>query len=405
MTQLLKESPIMNNKQISSLLVAGFFMSLPYICLATTSASTLVRQIGTTAGDQYGKAVVAGDINGDGYDDVISGTNAPTNYISITYGGSSLLSSTTISSGNSVIITSSTASDSFGGNIVTGDINNDGYDDIIVSAATDSTGGSGTGAIYIIYGKAASYTSTTTTADTSIVKIIGSVGDSASDLAIGDYDNDGYDDIAVGAQSFSTNTGGVYLIFGSSTVLSGQSNSLPATASAFYTGEGTNNFFGCSVALGDINGDGYADLVAGASGVGGSAGSAFLTYGSHSRPSGSISANTFVKFNGEVAGDSAGSTVYISNNSINTDIYNDLIVAAPNNGDTASGAGAVYVVPGSDTNYTAITSLGDTGYYEITGGTASDALGYTINAADLNYDGYSELVISSIKNNSSTGVV
>ncbi|MBK6878524.1 MAG: FG-GAP repeat protein [Ignavibacteria bacterium] len=77
-------------------------------------------------------------------------------------------------------------------------------------------------------------------------------GESVS--SAGDVNGDGYSDVIIGANGFNSNTGKAYLFFGGT--------SMNNTPDAAMTGEATNNFFGASVSsAGDVNGDGYSDVI------------------------------------------------------------------------------------------------------------------------------------------------
>jgi hypothetical protein len=91
----------------------------------------------------------------------------------------------------------------------------------------------------------------------------------------GDVNGDGYADVVVGAYGYSSNTGRAYIYYGGS--------SMDSTADVTMTGEATYNSFGISVAsAGDVNGDGYADVVVGAYGYATNTGRAYIYYGGSS---------------------------------------------------------------------------------------------------------------------------
>src|SRR3989339_668965 len=135
---------------------------------------------------------------------------------------------------------------SFVNGIVSGDINNDSRTDIIISSIGYN---SSQGCVYIFYNDSV-YPWGATSADIILTgETIGSYY--GSSLTTGDFNNDGKDDLAVGAYGYNSNQGRVYLYTFNDTVISG---------------EGANNSFGNSLASGDFNGDGKGDLVVGASG-------------------------------------------------------------------------------------------------------------------------------------------
>jgi hypothetical protein len=100
----------------------------------------------------------------------------------------------------------------------------------------------------------------------------------------GDVNNDGIDDLVVGAQGFSggNNNGAAYIIFGSSSLSTSATFALPPTIGQGFTitGISAGDYLGYSVAsAGDVNYDGIADLVVGADGFSGGAGAAYIIFG------------------------------------------------------------------------------------------------------------------------------
>ena len=88
----------------------------------------------------------------------------------------------------------------------------------------------------------------------------------------GDVNGDGYADVIVGAYRYSSNTGRAYIYFGGSTMNN--------AADVIMTGEAINNYFGNSVSTaGDVNGDGYADVIVGAYLYSGGIGRAYVFFG------------------------------------------------------------------------------------------------------------------------------
>ncbi|MDP2364267.1 MAG: integrin alpha, partial [Ignavibacteria bacterium] len=222
--------------------------------------------------DHFGHSVsTAGDVNGDGYADVIvgaldndaGGTNAGTAYVY--YGGAAM------NNAADVIITGYQAEDGLGISVSTaGDVNGDGYSDVIVGAYENDAGGSNAGAAYIYYGSVSmDYWSDVTLTGAAAENYFGS---SVSEA--GDVNGDGYGDVIVGAYGNEGGgyiTGRAYIYFGGS--------SMNSTADKILTGEGYDRF-GYSVSqAGDVNGDGYSDVIIGATGMGTDEGNAYIYYG------------------------------------------------------------------------------------------------------------------------------
>ncbi len=164
-----------------------------------------------------------------------------------------------------------------------GDVNGDGYSDIIIGARQYDNGEEDEGMAFVYYG---SSTGPSTTADwMGEGNQIGAwYGVSVS--SAGDMNGDGYSDIIVGANYYdysgNSNEGTAFVYYGSSTGLS---------TTADWTGKSNQASanYGWSVSsAGDVNGDGYSDIIIGASYYENgqiNEGAAFLYYGSSSGPS------------------------------------------------------------------------------------------------------------------------
>ena len=197
----------------------------------------------------------AGDVNGDGYSDVVVGAwgNASaTGKANLYLGGASGLSPTL-----SWTAMGEVAGDRFGTSVVAaGDLNGDGYSEVLVGADGYSTG---KGKAYLYLGSdmapylvASGWTATGEAEGDELGNSVGTAGD---------VNGDGYSDAVVGAWGNASATGKAYLYLGSA---SGLSTGPSWTAS----GEAANDAFGASVATaGDVNGDGYSDVIVGASGM------------------------------------------------------------------------------------------------------------------------------------------
>jgi len=199
--------------------------------------------------DYYGIQVSsAGDVNGDGYSDVIVGAvlfDGARGRAYLYYGGKNM------DNVADVIMTGETDFYYFGASVSTaGDVNGDGYSDVIVGATGNETN---IGKAYIYYGgNNMDYIEDVTfTGEFSLIGF----GNSVS--TAGDLNGDGYDDVVIGASGYSTNTGRAYLYFGGT-----QMNNV---VDVILNGETTGSRFGFQVSTaGDMNNDGYSDLIIGA---------------------------------------------------------------------------------------------------------------------------------------------
>jgi hypothetical protein len=167
-----------------------------------------------------------------------------------------------------------------------GDMNGDGYDDLLVGSYNQE-GGESSGAAYIVLGSGSPASASLSTA---AAKLVGQARDMAYFVAgVGDVNADGYGDVMVGAPLNRDGgyeaSGAAYLILGSSAPAS---RSL-AFADAEFLGEGISDNAGSSVAgAGDVDGDGYADMLVGSYRGVSYAGTAYLIRGSSSPASMSL---------------------------------------------------------------------------------------------------------------------
>jgi len=338
---------------------------------------------GEAADDEFGYSVAtAGDVNGDGYDDVIVGApyNTVLNYgeVYVYFGSSSGLSLSPDWSDQG-----ESASDEFGTSVAcAGDVNGDGYDDVIVGAPDSDDAGSDAGEVYVYYGSSSGLSNTPSWSDQ---------GEAAFDYfgysvgSAGDVNGDSYDDVIIGAienDDAGNNAGKVYVYHGSS---SGLSN-LPPDWSA--NGEAANDTFGDSVAsAGDINGDGFYDVIVSAPNnddAGSNAGEIYVYCGSST----GLSSSPNWSSQGETAYDFFGNSVSTAGD-VNCDGYDDLIVSATGNDEAGSSAGKVYLYLGSQ------FGLCSTPNWSTLGSTASDNFGTSVsNTGDIDGDGYDDFIVS-----------
>ncbi len=250
-------------------------------------------------------------MNGDGYDDVVLGAYGYNSYTGRAY--LYLGSATGLSSTAATTLDGETTSSMFGVSVASaGDVNGDGYDDVVVGATYYN---SQTGRAYVFTGSATGLSSTAaTTLDGETTSSY--FGYSAA--GAGDVNGDGYDDVGVGAYGYNSFTGRAYLYLGSASGLS-------SFAVTTLDGELTLNYFGYSVAgTGDVNGDGYDDVVLGAYGYNSYTGRAYVYPGSAS----GLSSTAATTLNGETTNKVFGYSVAGAGD-VNGDGHDDVVVGAP----------------------------------------------------------------------------
>jgi hypothetical protein len=162
----------------------------------------------------------------------------------------------------------------------------------------------------------------------------------------GDVNKDGYDDFLIGSpgmDSLGPYTGKTYLVFGKAAGWSMDTKILEADAS--FIGEKEYCYSGGSVAkAGDINGDGYDDLLIGAGGDENGTGQVYVILGNATGWSKNINLTTAdASFVGENANDWAGDSIS-SGGDINGDGYNDVLIGARWNDEIGTDAGQVYLI-------------------------------------------------------------
>lgn len=395
-----------------------------------------------------GSVSYAGDINGDGYGDLLIGARdsagtastlfgTENNAAYVVFGKSSLpdrveLADIAAGNGGFQIVGARDSGGPYLHTSLAGDVNGDGYSDIIISMEYDETGGSYAGAAYVVYG--GSHLSSTASVNLLDVAqgsggfiIVGAQNELAgiSVSTAGDLNNDGYDDMLVGAP-LSNGSGVSYVVYGSPNL---SSNGGRINLSDVASGQGgfrivsedlSNEYGGYSVSeAGDVNDDGHADILVSAYGNsanGQLSGAAYVVFGGDGLlPVGGVvdlsdiaAGRGGFKIAGEDGTDRAGSSVS-SAGDVNGDGVDDLVIGASGNDGTIWGrsgnsyrvGGAAYVVYGDSelavlatTVELAQTARGNGGFKIV--GESGKVIGSLVSSAgDVNGDGFDDILIGS----------
>jgi hypothetical protein len=406
---------------------------------------------GVSAGDLSGRSIAAGDLNGDGFSDlIISASRADYNGdasgdVYVVFGradfstllagsggsGAYDLSDLTPEGTDGFVLRGIEADDNAGRSVAyAGDVNGDGIGDLLVSGHLANPNGATSGETYLVYGRSDFSSlltlgvlelSTLAAGDGTNGTVFNGVatGDQSGNFVsgAGDFNGDGLQDIAIGAHYASTYAGAAYVIYGE---LGGfgtaefELSTLDGTTGFELTGTATN-YAGTSVDLaGDINGDGFDDLIVSAPGASPNgndfSGTTYVVFGQSGALAASqtLTATADVTINGALYAYHTSGFSLDSTGDINGDGFDDVLLGrGPFYG---VDAGAVYVLFGATSLAATVelstlvpVSLTATGGvaestssegFVLSGVDFDDYAGKAVSfAGDINGDGYDDLII------------
>lgn len=337
----------------------------------------LANLSGIGGDDMFGWSVSgAGDLNNDGHDDVIIGSN---NNIGHAHAGSAFiyLGSPNPDNNSDITLTGQSAGDGFGYDVSSaGDVNDDGYDDVIVGAYCSD----------VLQGRAYVFFGGKNMDNNPDVVLSGGPHRDYFGISVsgaGDVNGDGYGDVIVGADfndSGIENNGRAYVFFGG--------KNMDNVADVVLTGEVVqyDNFGGRVAGAGDVNNDGYDDVLVTALQEGSECyhfGRVYLFLGGQN-----MDDHADAVFHGNVRDDCFGFSISGAGD-VNDDGYDDIVAGAFGNDTACDAAGQAYLFFGSR-NMDNITDV------TFTGSVQGDFLGISVSkAGDMNNDGIDDLIVGS----------
>ncbi len=389
---------------------------------------------GIDANDVSGSGLAIGDINGDNIGDIIIGADAETTGNSasgeayVIFGkttafASSLDISDLIDGTSGFLLNGVDASDRAGTAVAVGDINNDDVEDVIIGAKSADPNGSNSGETYVVFGKTTAFGATVELSGldgSTGFKLNGvSGGDNSGEaLAVGDINNDNFDDVIIGApngDNGGSNSGETYVVFGQAS-FSGSSvielSDLNGTTGFVLNGQGGSDESGSAVASGDINGDGIEDVIIGAPKEHSPSNDEGETYVYFGKTTAFDSAIELSDLDGSIGfvlsgistGDQSGGAVAAGD--VNGDGIGDVIIGARYGDPNNDGAGETYVLFGKTTSFDSSINLsslnGSTGF-ALNGDSYYGYSGSSLASGDINGDGFDDIVVGAPGVNSERG--
>ena len=363
---------------------AYLFLGPPGTARKSDVGDADLKIVGYSEDEQVGKFVDgAGDMDGDGYGDLLLGapdlSGSGVNrggawYVVLGPGGPAM--STSAAWGDSA---GEADYDALGTSVTSGELDGAGQRDLASGAPYANEDGGDAGHVYLHLGPVQG-AQKPSRADSDL---FGKPGDLAgAALASGDLDGDGADDLLIGAPGFDgdgSGAGTVYLMLGP---VAG-SGLLSNNSDGFLTGLEAGDAAGTSIALGDLNGDGYLDAAIGApfaEGVSAGAGSALVVLGPIM---GNMSSDGGAM--GQTTDDEAGTAISVAD--ADGDGVDDIMVGAPSRDVSATDTGALYLLYGPVDTYIALGKAS----VKIAGAAEDDFAGHATALVDFDGTGTSDL--------------
>jgi len=439
-------------------------MTANVVDLTTLSADKGFIIQGDSIEDLVGTSVSnAGDVNGDGFSDVIVGAhqgddegNEAAGEAYVIFGrskafgptdavGRSIIDLTHINTSQGFVIQGDAGNDQMGFSVSdAGDVNGDGFGDLIVGARFGDDGGNAAGEAYVVFGGSSDFGVNVSGRRVIDLKNFNASegfiiqGDVAADNAAysvssaGDVNGDGFDDVILGSPEGNDgggNVGEAYVVFGGSGIfgvnVSGRQvidlSSLTTTQGFIIQGDASAGKAGSEVSgIGDINADGFDDVMISApfaDNPASNAGEAYIVFGNSNTLGVSVLGRQVVDLQnlsaaegfvvqGDASSDQLGRFAFSELGDINDDGIADMVINAPFGDDGALDAGEAYIVFGSTTGFGVpasgrqvvnLATLNPSEGFIVRGATEDDRLRCSGGAGDFNGDGVADLIVGARK--------
>ncbi|MCC6545673.1 FG-GAP repeat protein [Candidatus Sumerlaeota bacterium] len=382
---------------------------------------------GPATGEYYGRPQLFIDLDNDGFQDLVTGADR-SNFsggerrtLRIFKGSVNMANQGLVDLANASpdsVVIAETDGLALATALAKGDVNDDGIEDLIMAdPRTAPNGRTAAGTVYILFG-AANFFATPSRDFASgdwDVKISGAAagdntggstifgGGISQALASGDFDNDGIDDIAIGAHLSNgagpETSGAVRIVKGRTPFAHGTTIDLLSQANYSIFGDDTDDQLGTTIAAGDINGDGIDDLAISVPyasvGTFTNEGYVYVMFGRTPFPVTTNLGSTApsVQIRGAEAGEEVGESLAIAD--VNNDTIGDIIFGAPGwDGAASNNAfGSVYVFLGRTTWTASMTTASASSV--VRGYASSIPIGKTVAAGDVNEDGFADFLFAS----------
>ena len=297
--------------------------------ITNSNNSTYFHKITGATTSSMGSSIALADFNGDGYVDIASGnpSYSTSGGTFIYYSSTGSFSSYTTSSNASTSYTGAATSDNLGKSLQAADFNQDGYTDLAISSP-----GTANGFVNVYNGSASGLSGTVSFTYTSTSS--SGFDKAGTSLSSGDYNGDGYPDLAISGNEDNN-------LYPSVKIFNGSASGLSSPTSITIIGGNYSGETASFVTSGDVNGDGYDDMAFGQPFSSGGNGriQIFLSSGTAG-----LSSTAYMSIDGQASEQLGSSGILVD---YNGDNKRELIVGIPGYNTSAGRAGYTGISSGT----------------------------------------------------------